>query len=523
MKRLAPVLDILGSITGTRYRLWHRVGPDLRSVTGADPGWSLTARADGPERTPDGMSWVAQVPDQSDVWLEAIGTEHSPPAASVTRLLPLLAMFLDAERESVRLVEELATRYEEIDLLYSIGEILGETVDLHRAASIIVKEVSKVVGADRASIMVHDTEAGLLRPVATKGFDLDPAREVAVDHPTSIAAQVFRTMRPLVGNPADRPADRAADGRGYRGGGFLSVPICYAGSGAQARCVGVINLANRVGGDGFTAGDQKLIEAAANQIGTAIENARLAAREQEQYRLQHELSLARELQLSLLPTPQALQQEAQVAVRCLSAEWVGGDFYTFAPLGEGRVGVMVGDVSSHGFSAALVMALVLAAAGIHATATVPPDQALEGIRASIAEKLSSTEMFCSIFYGVLDRRAGRLTYANAGHPHAFRMPADGPPERLEAVSAPLGLTSGEAIVARQVAWHATSDLLCLWTDGLVDTRNAQGERFGEARLLATLAAAREETPERIVARVFDATDAFGGTASDDRTLLVLRV
>jgi hypothetical protein len=124
-----------------------------------------------------------------------------------------------------------------------------------------------------------------------------------------------------------------------------------------------------------------------------------------------------------------LQGYAAVAARCLPADSVGGDFYTFSRLGHGRVGVMLGDVASHGFSAALVMALVMAAAGIHAATSDGPDETLSALLGSLSSELARTEMHFSVFYGVLDPVAGRLDYANAGHPHAFRVPREGLPER----------------------------------------------------------------------------------------------
>ena len=168
-----------------------------------------------------------------------------------------------------------------------------------------------------------------------------------------------------------------------------------------------------------------------------------------------------------------------VAPRCVPADSVGGDFYTFSRLGHGRVGVMMGDVASHGFPAALVMALVMAAAGIHAAGSISPDETLSSLLDSLSTELTSTEMYFSAFYGVLDPLAGRLSYANAGHPYAFRIPRFGDPERLDATAPPIGLDGGGRIGRRQVPWSVDSDLLCLWTDGMVDSRNGAGERFGE--------------------------------------------
>ncbi len=214
-----------------------------------------------------------------------------------------------------------------------------------------------------------------------------------------------------------------------------------ARAGSPLRCIGVINLTDRIGGDRFTPGDRKLVAAVANQIGAAVENAKLVERDLQQQRLRRELELAHDLQLKLLPSPSVLHGDAEVAARCLPAESVGGDFYTFTRLGRGRVGVMLGDVASHGFSAALVMALVLSAAGIHAAASVTPDETLSALLDSLSTELAETEMYFSVFYGVLDPLGGRLSYASAGHPHAFRVPRFGEPERLEATAPPLGLAT----------------------------------------------------------------------------------
>jgi sigma-B regulation protein RsbU (phosphoserine phosphatase) len=438
----------------------------------------------------------------------------------------LVGALFDAERQRSFLAEELTSRYEEIDLLYAISEILGRTVRLEEATQTIAREVSTVVGARRASIMVFDEAAGVLRTVAARGFGLDGLAPVRVDDECSVAARVYRERRVMAYDPADPAAatgDCGEGARGYRGKAFLSVPICYGAPGTPLRCVGVINLTDRLGGDQFSLTDRKLVTAVANQIGAAVENARLVERDLTQQRLHRELELAHDLQLKLLPSPAVLQGDAEVAARCYPADSVGGDFYTFSRLGRGRVGVMLGDVASHGFSAALVMALVMAAAGIHAAAAVTPDETLSALLESLGPELASTEMYFSVFYGVLDPLTGRLSYANAGHPYAFRVPRFGEPERLEATAPPLGLATAGDIQRRQVPWSIDHDLLVLWTDGLVDARNAVGEPFGEQRLLDVVGAHRTEAPETIVQAVLDEAEAFGAQPVDDRTLLVMRI
>ncbi len=287
--------------------------------------------------------------------------------------------------------------------------------------------------------------------------------------------------------------------------------------------VGTLALADRAGGGAFTQAETKLVAAVATQIGAALENARLGALERESAHLARELELAHDLQLRLMPQPAVLGEEADVAVSALAAESLGGDFYTFVRLGQGRVGVMLGDVSSHGFAAALVAAQVIAMAGVHVNADTLPDQALAALRDALGEELTNNEMYLSLFYGILDPREGNLVYSNAGHPHAFRIPHVGSAERLAATAAPLGLHEGSPFGCETTTWDFTHDLLVLFTDGFIDQPGREGEHFGEARMLTLLETHRHEVPEAIKTAVLDAIAAWGGAMHDDRTLVVLRM
>jgi sigma-B regulation protein RsbU (phosphoserine phosphatase) len=501
-------------------RLWRYDGRALRKFGSApDPGFvPPIPHTAGPVPTPTGSVWLAPVPDVEGFWLELGGVPEGRAAELGAQLAGIVGAFFTAERETAGVVEELTGVYKEIDLLYAISEILGHTTRLEEAAPTIVSEVADVVGARRASIMVYEEETGLLRTVAARGFSADGLQPVAADDPTSVAARVFREKRITAFDPSDPLAENPGshDPRAYRGQAFLSIPICY---GAGGRCVGVINLTDRLMGDSFTPSDAKLVSAVANQIGAAIENARLVQRDLRQQRLQREIELAHDLQLKLLPAPAVLQGDADVAAICRPVDSVGGDFYTFTRLGNARVGVMFGDVSSHGFSAALVMALVMSAAGIHAGAGSTPDEVLASMLDSLGDELASTEMFLCVFYGVLDPRNERLVYANAGHAHAFRVPVAGDPERLPTTAPPLGLSTAASIQRHQVPW-AAGDLLCLWTDGLVD--QGVGTTFTEERVLEEITRRRREPPAAIVRAVFTEADKATPQPGDDRTLLVMR-
>jgi sigma-B regulation protein RsbU (phosphoserine phosphatase) len=287
--------------------------------------------------------------------------------------------------------------------------------------------------------------------------------------------------------------------------------------------LGIVNLSDRRSGHPFTAGDQKLIAAIATQIGTAIQNARLVRASVEQQRLQREMQLAHELQMKLLPSSDIVAPDARVAARVVPAESVGGDFYNLFRLAHGCTGVMIGDVSGHGYQAALIMALTMSASTIQAQRTNDPGDALHALFSSVREELATTEMFISAFYAIVDRNAGEIWYANTGHPHAFVFGADGSFERLAAADPPLGMAESRPATVRR-AWDQKGDLLVLFTDGISDARNRAGERLGEAKILDVVMKHRDEEPGGILEAAFEMLERHVGRAPlrDDLTLVVLK-
>ncbi len=425
----------------------------------------------------------------------------------------------EARREAQLAAQQLAESWEEINLLYSIGEILGRTVHLEDAAGTILNEISETVGATLAAILVHDEATGLLRPVAVRGAPIESVRPIAIDDEGSVAARVFRTRHPVLVADAELESPLEAP---VRRGPMLSVPVMWTTPQGGVP-LGVVMLSGRRESERFTAGDQKLVAAIATQIGTAIQIDRLVRASMAQERLVHEMQLAHDLQMRLLPSPTVVAPDASCAARVEPATSVGGDFYHLFKLGQGRTGVLIGDVSSHGYQAALIMALTMSAMAIHAQTTADPGDTVRALLASLADELRETEMFLSLCYVVVDPARGELRYANMGHPHAFVVAADGTVQRLVAGDPPLGLGS-QMPHSLTHAWHRGSDLLVLFTDGISDARDADGAVLGEERVLQVVRARRKESPLRIVDGVFALLEGHMGAteAADDQAIVVLR-
>ncbi len=219
---------------------------------------------------------------------------------------------------------------------------------------------------------------GLLRTVAARGFSHGGMLPVPVDDRASVAARVFRERRIIVNDPADRLAQNpgTTTERGYRGQAFLSIPIQYAAPGRRVplrrrhqphRPPGGRQLHPLAGQAGHRRGQPDRRRHRERPAGRA----RCAPQ-----RLQRELELAHDLQLNLLPSPVVLQGDADVARDLPTGGQRRRRLLHLHSARDGRVGVMLGDVSSHGFSAALVMALVMSAGGIHAGSSNTPDETL---------------------------------------------------------------------------------------------------------------------------------------------------
>ncbi|MEJ2133353.1 MAG: PP2C family protein-serine/threonine phosphatase [Gammaproteobacteria bacterium] len=196
---------------------------------------------------------------------------------------------------------------------------------------------------------------------------------------------------------------------------------------------------------------------------------------------------------------------------------MGGDFYQLFELADGKIGAMLGDVTSHGFSASLIMALSMSVTGIYARQTVSPGDLLRAIHRALIQKLESTEMFMTVFYGVIDPARERLSYANAGHAHAFRLHAEKSPERLLATSPPLGIAEYGSYGEALIAWEP-GDMLCLFTDGLTNP----ALRTTEAKVIEAASRHRGDSAAQIIDAMFEARGKQGGQAPDDQTAFVLR-
>ena len=510
---VCDTLDEFGTQLGLDLRVWS-LGEDGSRAARVYPAQENGASDGLGEPAPDSLFYGLHWRDGPALELE-IRFLHGAVVEGVASVVQSgVERVLQLRQEVDFFTRELTERWEEIDLLYSISEILGSKLDLEEATDEILREVCEVLGARRGSLWVHHPQQDLLR--LTAAFGPGSSDPMDAPFPDPITARVFQEGRPLLGGRGD-------GGESNSGGAStdISVPISYSPRSGDVRIVGVIDLFGGVDGDVFTAGDQKLLSAIASQVGAALENNRLIQESLAQERMSHEMEMAANLQMKLLTSPEAFDR-ADVAARVVPAEQVGGDFFHLFKLPDGKIGVMIGDVSSHGFPAALIMALSMSAASIYALESPDPAEVLRRLDRALSGELETTEMFVSLCYVVIDPAAGELRYSNAGHPHAWVFRSDADAERLAATDPPMGFAGPDSYGEARVPWQS-GDLLVLFTDGLSDTLATPEPGSGEKAVLDGVRSAQERGPAAVVEVLFDMAEAATPyIPADDRTAVVLR-
>jgi sigma-B regulation protein RsbU (phosphoserine phosphatase) len=273
--------------------------------------------------------------------------------------------------------------------------------------------------------------------------------------------------------------------------------------------------------ESFTDEDLRLLTLMANLAAVKIENARLVEDGLARDRMERELRLAAEIQRGLLPRDCPVCGDFDIAAASSPSLHVGGDYYDFIPLPDGRLGATVADVAGKGVSASLLMASLRAALQSEARPGVSPAE-LAGKLNDFIFRSSAPNVFITFVYGELDPSTGGFRYVNAGHNPPILLAASGDLRPLEGTGMALGMLAGREYGEGRVTL-GPGDVLVLFTDGISESRDAAGDEFGPERIVAAARGAAGKSAGDILKSVFEALKEFtgGGDPEDDRTLVVI--
>lgn len=263
----------------------------------------------------------------------------------------------------------------------------------------------------------------------------------------------------------------------------LAVPLI-----SQGELIGVLNLGRRLSEQEYSADDYNLLTTLATQAAPSLRVAQLVSEQQQEARdrerIEHELRVARLIQKTLLPKELPQLPGWRLDAYYQPARAVGGDFYDFIYFKDGRLGIIIGDVTDKGVPAALVMATTRSVLKSTAEQLTTPSEVLERANELLCPDIPEN-MFITCMYTILDPVTGRMVFANAGHDLPY-MHCDHGVEELRARGMPLGLMPGMKYEQKEIQIQQ-GDSILFYSDGLVEAHDPNGLMFGFPRLKELIA------------------------------------
>lgn len=246
----------------------------------------------------------------------------------------------------------------------------------------------------------------------------------------------------------------------------------------------------------------------------------------ENARIWHEFNVAREMQARMLPDTYPEVAGIQISAKSIPANEVGGDFYDFLHLDDSKLGIVVGDVSGHGVSAAMVMTAAMSAVRFAAEEKEQTDEVLSMVNSRL-HKDTQNNMFVALFYGIVDTKTRRIHYTNAGQtmPLVWRHgKVDFLPQAKKSDRFPLGIV--KSTIYEQLSFDLEhGDALIFYSDGIVDAMNGYYESYGFERFSASIQKHAQLEPTEMVAKLVNDMELYSGETNfhDDVTLVIIKI
>jgi serine phosphatase RsbU (regulator of sigma subunit) len=419
--------------------------------------------------------------------------------------------------------------------LYEVGKELNSTLDLGELLQIAAQFVLYQLGFERCVALLYDLDTDSFYVRAHDGYydETSQARvadlRFSVDDP--LLARILADSERVICAAGCDQDGLIALGQALGMAEYVAFPL----GGETQQPMGVLIAGNSVSSAAYhprIRADSEFVVGLANlvsQVATAILMRReIQAREQRlkqeahaRERVEQELHVARRIQQASLPEAVPALEGWDIYPNYRPAREVGGDFYDFLELEDGRLGLVVGDATGKGVPAALVMSTTCGMLrAVTQASDYSPGEVLQRVNEALTTRIPAN-MFVTCFYGVLDPGTGSFAYANAGHdlPYVRR---GGDAEELMARGMPLGLMPGMTYEEKEIALDAGEAAL-FYSDGLVEAHNPEGEMFGFPRLQALVAEHAEG--ESLVDFLMEELYSFTGVRweqEDDITLVTLQ-
>ncbi len=412
------------------------------------------------------------------------------------------------------------TQVERLELLLSVARDLTSILDLDRLLNRVGNLLQEVIPYEHFSIFLYDKEHQELVWRIGIGYSEESRRwlqRFSVNK--GLVGRAVRTLSPVLSNDVSIEPDflPAKTDRGEVPSSALSIPLIH-----QGEAVGAMTLESTRRGD-FNEEHEQILTAVGSILAIAVVNAglyeELLSRERK---LENDLQLARQVQLSMLPDEPPAVPGFEIGTAYIPAESLGGDFYDFPRLASHKHGFLIADVSGKGVGAAMIMAASRGAIRSAAQHDEQPAVVLHAANRRLYRDITRN-VYVTACYGVLDPMSGSFTYASAGHFPPVLVRENGEVSYLNAGGTVLGMFDGAGFEEETIGLRS-GDLICFYTDGIVDAFDRNEKIYGEDRLEKLLLSTHRLPAAEISRLLVDSVQDFaaGRAQHDDMTIIVLK-
>ncbi len=428
---------------------------------------------------------------------------------------------MDPVKNIDQLIEEntrLRAAVAELSILNDIATAISSTQSLEKIVDLIVHKCVKHLRVEQGAVMLLN-EQDMNNPFHTmirKQDSVISSLPYRLD--TQLTGWMLKNKVPLLVNDLETdtrfklsPDDKLSIKS------LLGVPLMLKG-----RMTGIINVFNKHDDSGFTSNDQRLLSIIAAQSAQIIENARLNLEEQALQHIQEEMRVARNIQENLLPKKTPVSEEYQFAGKSLPAKEVGGDYYDFISLKDGRIAFCLGDISGKGIPASLLMANLQASLRGQAFVGSECKESVSFANTILYHNTDSTR-YATLFYSILDKDKHRLTYCNAGHNSPYLFSPGKESKRLSEGGIIVGMIPDYSYVEETIEF-GYEDVFVLYSDGVTEAMNFSDEEYGEDRFENAIRKNLHLSAGDIIKEIFEDVEHFtkGAPQSDDITMVVIK-
>jgi sigma-B regulation protein RsbU (phosphoserine phosphatase) len=446
---------------------------------------------------------------------------------------------LERSHEEIQVEETLV-----FDFLHGLGEAFSDTIRPNELHRLIVEGATRILDAHGGALYVTDRTGGKLTPAfISKGCP--PLVDVSPDilqqaAATPIALESYLRLRSIA--PGEGLIGRVwQTGQSVclselsqvpelvklRDSAFGTASVMAASLSYGKQDLGVLAVANGPMGAPFSQGDFIVFKSIAEQSAFALYNAIIYSMANEKKRLDHDLEIARDIQRILLPAEAPAINGFQISGINVPARQVSGDYFDYIRVDDERLGVAIADVSGKGIPASLIMAICRSVLRAEAARNPSPADVLRKVNRQLYPDIKE-DMFISMMYLILDHERNGITLARGGHdaPLLYKQQS----QSVTPVKSPgmvLGIDSGnvfDRITNDFAVPLERDDCLILYTDGVTEALNTEGDEFGLERTTESVRASASDGAQAIVRRIIDDVRNFAGSQpqNDDITLIAIR-